>query len=323
MRTPRPLPSAARLAITARALAQGSQSRHFLWHAVPMLKFSWLSSFAQNDLGPRGAEKGAPPNGVVYPANFSGPKEVINHFRPLASTQGRRAIAHRLTALVRGGQRRPAGEPGRDYLAMREEISEAARRGRGRRRRSRAEEQEEISSSSSSPRRGRRALGGGGGRAIFFFMKKPHEEKARGWGVKSADLPRIWSSTCLATFPARHTRALPQGQRSCSKSLDQRSRRDQPVMAAVMDSFQTYLRELRTGEPRGSAGSIVLRDELTRRKSTSRSRGQGQTRLLVSKKSTFNNRTYQGRDITRHLGPPNGAMPRSRRAGALEPPRAA
>ena len=39
----------------------------------------------------------------------------------------------------------------------------------------------------------------------------------------------------------------------------------QPLMPRVMDTFQTYLRELRTSDLEGSAGLYRLREELTRR----------------------------------------------------------
>ena len=39
----------------------------------------------------------------------------------------------------------------------------------------------------------------------------------------------------------------------------------QPVMPRIMDTFQTYLRELRPGDLNGSAGLFRLKEDLTRR----------------------------------------------------------
>jgi flagellar FliL protein len=107
-------------------------------------------------------------------------------------------------------------------------------------------------------------LGGGGG-AAFFMMKKKPEPVVAAPVVKppafldlpdtlvnlsnnGADRPQYLKVKIVLELPDA---AMVQ--------------QVQPVMPRVMDSFQTYLRELRPTDLDGSAGLYRLKEELTRR----------------------------------------------------------
>lgn len=109
-------------------------------------------------------------------------------------------------------------------------------------------------------------VGGGGGGAYFFFFKGPPEHKAE---AKPAAKPAIFVD-------------LPDVLVNLSNAANERTQYlkvkivlelptsevvtdIQPLMPRVMDSFQTYLRELRPTDLDGSAGLYRLKEELTRR----------------------------------------------------------
>lgn len=107
-------------------------------------------------------------------------------------------------------------------------------------------------------------LGGGGG-AAFFMMKKKPEPVVAAPVVKPPaflDLPDtlVNLSNTGADRPqylkVKIVLELPDA------AMVQQV---QPVMPRVMDSFQTYLRELRPTDLDGSAGLYRLKEELTRR----------------------------------------------------------
>jgi flagellar protein FliL len=109
-------------------------------------------------------------------------------------------------------------------------------------------------------------LAGGGGGAYFFVFKQPHEEKPVVAVVKPPaflDLPDVLVnlSGVGADQRAHYLKAKIVLEVTDQKVVDE----IKPVMPRVMDSFQTYLRELRTGDLEGSAGLYRMRDELTRR----------------------------------------------------------
>lgn len=110
-------------------------------------------------------------------------------------------------------------------------------------------------------------LGGGGGGGYFFFFKKhPHEEKPAVAVVKPPaflDLPDVLVnlSSSGPDKRAKFLRAKIVLEVADQKVMDE----IKPVMPRVMDSFQTYLRELRSSDLEGSGGLYRMRDELTRR----------------------------------------------------------
>jgi flagellar FliL protein len=107
-------------------------------------------------------------------------------------------------------------------------------------------------------------LGGGGGAAFFMFKSKPAPVVA-GPVVKPPaflDLPDTLVN--LANVGGERPQYLKVKivlELPDSNMIQQ----VQPVMPRVMDSFQTYLRELRPTDLDGSAGLYRLKEELTRR----------------------------------------------------------
>ena len=108
---------------------------------------------------------------------------------------------------------------------------------------------------------------GGGIGAYFMFAgkKEAAEQKAAAPAVKPVaflDLPDVLVNL-----------ASPGGERTQYLKLkivlevpDQMMvQQIQPVLPRVMDTFQTYLRELRPSDLEGSAGLYRLKEELTRR----------------------------------------------------------
>lgn len=107
-------------------------------------------------------------------------------------------------------------------------------------------------------------LGGGGG-AAFFMMKKKPEPVVSAPVVKPPaflDLPDTLVN--LANTGADRPQYL---KVKIVLELPDAAmvQQVQPVMPRVMDSFQTYLRELRPTDLDGSAGLYRLKEELTRR----------------------------------------------------------
>ncbi|MFN3351160.1 flagellar basal body-associated protein FliL [Pseudorhodoplanes sp.] len=108
-------------------------------------------------------------------------------------------------------------------------------------------------------------LGGGGGAAFFMFKPKPKPEAVAAPVAKPPaflDLPDTLVNLANAGgdrpqyLKVKIVLELPD-----STMIQQ----VQPVMPRVMDSFQTYLRELRPTDLDGSAGLYRLKEELTRR----------------------------------------------------------
>jgi flagellar protein FliL len=109
-------------------------------------------------------------------------------------------------------------------------------------------------------------VGGGiGGYFMFAGKKEAAEQKAAAPAVKPVaflDLPDVLVNL-----------ASPGGERTQYLKLkivlevpDQMMvQQIQPVLPRVMDTFQTYLRELRPSDLEGSAGLYRLKEELTRR----------------------------------------------------------
>jgi flagellar protein FliL len=108
-------------------------------------------------------------------------------------------------------------------------------------------------------------LGGGGGGAYFMFKPKPKPVVAETPAPKPPaflDLPDTLVN--LATTGGDRPQYLKV--KIVLELPDQMMvQQVQPVMPRVMDSFQTYLRELRPTDLDGSAGLYRLKEELTRR----------------------------------------------------------
>ena len=109
-------------------------------------------------------------------------------------------------------------------------------------------------------------LGGGGGGAWFFFFKpKPHDEKPAPVAVKPpsfVDMPEV----VVNLSSTNNGRAQYLKAKIVLEVTDQKIADEiKPVLPRVLDSFQTYLREMRPTDLEGSAGLYRVRDELTRR----------------------------------------------------------
>jgi flagellar FliL protein len=109
-------------------------------------------------------------------------------------------------------------------------------------------------------------LGGGGGGAWFFLFKKEHhEEKPAPVAVKPpafVDMPEV----LVNLSSAGNGRAHYLKAKIVLEVTDQKIAEEiKPVLPRVLDSFQTYLREMRSSDLEGSAGLYRVRDELTRR----------------------------------------------------------
>ena len=110
------------------------------------------------------------------------------------------------------------------------------------------------------------ALGGGGGGAWFFFFKsKPHDEKPAPVAVKPpsfVDVPEVLVNlSSNGNGRAHYLKAKIVLEVTDEKIAEQ----IKPVLPRVLDSFQTFLREMRSSDLEGSAGLYRVRDELTRR----------------------------------------------------------
>ena len=109
-------------------------------------------------------------------------------------------------------------------------------------------------------------LGGGGGGTWFFFLgKKPHDEKPAPVAVKPPaflDMPDVLVNlSSNSNGRAHYLKAKIVLEVADQKIADE----IKPVLPRVLDSFQTYLREMRSSDLEGSAGLYRVRDELTRR----------------------------------------------------------
>jgi flagellar protein FliL len=108
-------------------------------------------------------------------------------------------------------------------------------------------------------------LGGIGGGAYYFFFAHKAEAVAAANQVKPPvflDLPDVLVN--LSSTGGDHTQYLKV--KVVLELPDQAlSAQIEPVMPRIMDTFQTYLRELRPTDLDGSAGLYRLKEELTRR----------------------------------------------------------
>lgn len=107
-------------------------------------------------------------------------------------------------------------------------------------------------------------LGGGGGAAFFMFKPKPKPVATAPAPKPPAFLDLPDTLVNLATTGGDRPQYLKV--KIVLELPDQTMvQQVQPVMPRVMDSFQTYLRELRPTDLDGSAGLYRLKEELTRR----------------------------------------------------------
>jgi flagellar protein FliL len=108
-------------------------------------------------------------------------------------------------------------------------------------------------------------LGGIGGGAYYFFFAHKAEAVSAANQVKPPaflDLPDVLVN--LSSSGGDHTQYLKV--KVVLELPDQAlSAQIEPVMPRIMDTFQTYLRELRPTDLDGSAGLYRLKEELTRR----------------------------------------------------------
>jgi flagellar FliL protein len=109
---------------------------------------------------------------------------------------------------------------------------------------------------------------GGAATAAFMIFGAAHESKAATAAVKPAvfiDLPEVLVN--LSNTGSDRTQYL---KVKVVLELPDQLLMQQitPVMPRIMDTFQTYLRELRPTDLDGSAGLYRLKEELTRRVNT-------------------------------------------------------
>jgi flagellar FliL protein len=108
-------------------------------------------------------------------------------------------------------------------------------------------------------------LTGAAGGGFFFFHSKPHEEKPVPVAVKPPaflDMPEV----VVNLSSTNNGRAQYLKARITLEVTDQKIADEiKPVLPRVLDSFQTYLREMRANDLEGSAGLYRVRDELTKR----------------------------------------------------------
>jgi flagellar FliL protein len=109
-------------------------------------------------------------------------------------------------------------------------------------------------------------LGGGGASWFFLFSKKDHpDEKPAVAAVKPPaflDMPEmVVSLSSTNNGRAQYLKARIVLEVTDQKVVDE----IKPVLPRVLDSFQTFLREMRANDLEGSAGIYRVRDELTKR----------------------------------------------------------
>ncbi|MEJ0077547.1 MAG: flagellar basal body-associated protein FliL [Alphaproteobacteria bacterium] len=109
-------------------------------------------------------------------------------------------------------------------------------------------------------------LGGGGGGAWFLFSKKDHHEEKP--AVAAAKPPAFLDMPEVVVNLSSTNNGRPQYLKAkiVLEVTDQKIADEiKPVLPRVLDSFQTYLREMRSSDLEGSAGIYRVRDELTKR----------------------------------------------------------
>lgn len=117
-------------------------------------------------------------------------------------------------------------------------------------------------------------LGGGGAAAYFLFFAKGADHADASSKAEEAKAPK---PMVFYNLPELLVNLNSQGRRSSflkiSLSLELSDPADIPrieaVLPRIVDAFQTYLRELRPEDLRGSAGLYRLREELLARVNTS------------------------------------------------------
>ena len=108
-------------------------------------------------------------------------------------------------------------------------------------------------------------VGGGGGAAYYFFFA--------GKSAKHDDAKAVPKPVFLEVPDVLVNLSNPSGERAQFLKIkivlevpeQTLATQIQPLMPRVMDTFQTYLRELRPTDLDGSAGLYRLKEELTRR----------------------------------------------------------
>ena len=110
-------------------------------------------------------------------------------------------------------------------------------------------------------------LGGGGGAYFYFFSGSEHEASAKHAAAPAKpatfiDLPDVLVN--LSSGANERTQYL-KVKIVLEVPTPEVVTEIQPLMPRVLDTFQTYLRELRPTDLDGSAGLYRLKEELTRR----------------------------------------------------------
>jgi len=109
------------------------------------------------------------------------------------------------------------------------------------------------------------AVVGGGAGAWFFLMRAPAEEKHVEHTAKPpvfVEVPEMLVN--LVGLPGERVQYL-KVKVVLEVKEEKLVEAIKPTMPRVTDIFQTYLRELRSGDLNGSAGLFRLKEELTRR----------------------------------------------------------
>jgi flagellar protein FliL len=106
----------------------------------------------------------------------------------------------------------------------------------------------------------------GGGGSWFFLMRGPSEEKhaevAAAKPPVFVEVPEMMVN--LVGLPGERVQYL-KVKVVLEVKEDKLVEAIKPTMPRITDIFQTYLRELRSGDLNGSAGLFRLKEELTRR----------------------------------------------------------
>jgi flagellar FliL protein len=110
-------------------------------------------------------------------------------------------------------------------------------------------------------------VGGGGGAYFYFFSNSEHEAPAKHAAAPAKpatfiDLPDVLVN--LSSAANERTQYL-KVKIVLEVPTPEAVTEIQPLMPRVLDTFQTYLRELRASDLDGSAGLYRLKEELTRR----------------------------------------------------------
>ena len=109
----------------------------------------------------------------------------------------------------------------------------------------------------------------GGGGSWFFLMRGPGEEKHAEMAAAKppvfVEVPEMMVN--LVGLPGERVQYL-KVKVVLEVKEDRLVEAIKPTMPRITDIFQTYLRELRSGDLNGSAGLFRLKEELTRRVNT-------------------------------------------------------